>query len=52
MRFIAIYCASGPYRHVRDLVENARPDWFPWGPHGCSDNAERPRKDSNLRPAA
>ena len=31
MRFVALYCASGPYRHVRRLVEEARPDWFPWG---------------------
>jgi hypothetical protein len=31
MRFVAVYCASGPYRHVRRLVENAQVDWFPWG---------------------
>lgn len=31
MRFVAIYCACGPYRHVRRLVEDAQVDWFPWG---------------------
>jgi hypothetical protein len=29
-RFICIYCGSGPYRHVRSLVESGA-EWFPWG---------------------
>src|SRR4051794_2733529 len=31
MRFLGVYCGSGPYRHTRRLLEDHRADWFPWG---------------------
>jgi hypothetical protein len=30
-RFVALYCASGPYRHVRRLIEEMHAQWLPWG---------------------
>src|SRR5665811_2130442 len=32
-RFVAAFCASGPFRHVRRLVESDADAWFPWGYH-------------------
>lgn len=29
--FVAFYCASGPYRRVRALVEELHAEWLPWG---------------------
>lgn len=29
-RLVAIYCAQGPYRHVRDLLDSGA-SWLPWG---------------------
>lgn len=28
---MAFYCASGPYRRVRGLVEELHAEWLPWG---------------------
>jgi hypothetical protein len=28
---VLAYCASGPYRHLTELVEQNQGVWFPWG---------------------
>jgi hypothetical protein len=39
-RYVAFYCASGPYRRVRGLVEELHAEWLPWGYRMSAQQAE------------